>query len=657
MPRILKMKLRVMNVPLKEPEVLQKKHLSGAKNKLKIVVNDNWQACGGDYKEFGTQIGFFMKDGHSFPLTKTWKNMDLAAIERVWVEIHDNANLPPESKKVCIDGMARSWRDWKGRVKKNGYYAFDSNEKRLANCPDGVIAEQWRALIAMWNSEKVQKRAEVNKKNVAKQNFWQSTGKKPLPILKQQLSDEGKSTDRLTVYMASRAASKDEATKKMLENIKLAVGDMPEDLQQDPAAREKLFVDIFGPDKHGRMRCMGRSITPTMIYGRRNGASVGENVRAEFEEKMELQKQEMEARIQEELAAPKFSRLRMVLLMGKTWFISSPASHLQYLISSISSLYRMSLSIINKDWIDLVNRASDGYVSGIEKFIKFAFSNRPPGTKEILCPCKKCSNRYYRDRVTVKEHCVNVGFEKWYKNWTFHGEEYIHLQSTQNQYKEEGKYEDSDVMGDRNVATNMRQLVEEVLGTHDRPREIDEVVQSDEATTKFLELLKDAESQLWEGCEEFTTLSFIVELLHLKAISRWSNKSFTELLKLLKRAMPKSAKIPNSFNGANKMTETKSNRPGRNDDVDTDVGRGMGKATEIALNFVTRTQAHRYVLFNTDAVQPYLQKHLDFLKKTMPRNQGRRIQAEHNEKFDSWFKDYVCGTKENLSEDIKLLAL
>lgn len=124
--------------------------------------------------------------------------------------------------------MSRSWRDWKGRVKKNGYHAFDTDEKRLANCPDGVIGEQWRALIAMWNSEEsqvsdffqfyisfnlhiiqimyvqfdyflqfllilmfmichAQKVATVNKENAAKQDFWQSTGKKPLPVLRQQV--------------------------------------------------------------------------------------------------------------------------------------------------------------------------------------------------------------------------------------------------------------------------------------------------------------------------------------------------------------------------------------------------------------------------------------------------------------------------------------
>lgn len=52
--------------------------------------------------------------------------------------------------------MSRSWRDWKCRVKKNGYHAYETNEERLANRPNGVIAEQWSSLVAMWNLEKSQ---------------------------------------------------------------------------------------------------------------------------------------------------------------------------------------------------------------------------------------------------------------------------------------------------------------------------------------------------------------------------------------------------------------------------------------------------------------------------------------------------------------------
>lgn len=228
------------------------------------------------------------------------------AVERVWEEIQDNTNLPPESKKVCLESMARSWRDWKGRVKKNNYFAYNTDQERLANCPDGVVAEQWSSLVAMWNLETSQKVASKNRENAKKQDHWQATGKKPIPVLKKQLSDEGKLTDRLSVYMATRSKTKKESTKKMLENLGLAITDMPEELQNDPDAREKLFVDIFGKDTHGRVRCMGRGITPTMVHGRRRSATTDESVRsvrAEFEEKMELQKQEMETRMQAEREA------------------------------------------------------------------------------------------------------------------------------------------------------------------------------------------------------------------------------------------------------------------------------------------------------------------------------------------------------------------
>lgn len=60
---------------------------------------------------------------------------------------------------------------------------------------------------------------------------------------------------------------------------------------------------------------------------------------------------------------------------------------------------------------------------------------------------------------------------------------------------------------------NIRKMVQEGFGIssmNEQPHEIDDVVQSDESTTQFLKLLKDAETELYEGCEEFTTLSFVV---------------------------------------------------------------------------------------------------------------------------------------------------
>ena len=52
--------------------------------------------------------------------------------------------------------------------------------------------------------------------------------------------------------------------------------------------------------------------------------------------------------------------------------------------------------------------------------------------------------------------------------------------------------------------------------------------------------------------------------------------------------------------------ETKSNRPLRNYDGGEALGRSVGESLQIHLDNVTWTQTHRYVLFNTDSVKPFL---------------------------------------------------
>ncbi|KAG8364906.1 hypothetical protein BUALT_Bualt18G0047200 [Buddleja alternifolia] len=69
----------------------------------------------------------------------------------------------------------------------------------------------------------------------------------------------------------------------------------------------------------------------------------------------------------------------------------------------------------------------------------------------------------------------------------------------------------------------------------------------------FVELLKKAEQELYPGCSEFSTLSFIVNLLHLKVYNKWSTKSFDMMLKLLKRALPNGETLPKSYYDAKKV--------------------------------------------------------------------------------------------------------
>lgn len=52
--------------------------------------------------------------------------------------------------------------------------------------------------------------------------------------------------------------------------------------------------------------------------------------------------------------------------------------------------------------------------------------------------------------------------------------------------------------------------------------------------------------------------------------------------------------------------ETKSNRPIRNDDGGDIRGRALGETTTFHLQHIEWMQAHRYVLFNTAGVAPFI---------------------------------------------------
>lgn len=54
--------------------------------------------------------------------------------------------------------------------------------------------------------------------------------------------------------------------------------------------------------------------------------------------------------------------------------------------------------------------------------------------------------------------------------------------------------------------------------------------------------------------------------------------------------------------------ESKLNRPVRNDDggdAGQVGGRPLGKQERFSLNLLQKTQAHRYILFNTESITPY----------------------------------------------------
>ncbi|XP_020082534.1 uncharacterized protein LOC109706142, partial [Ananas comosus] len=207
----------------------------------------------------------------------------------------------------------------------------------------------------------------------------------------------------------------------------------------------------------------------------------------------------------------------------------------------------MDLNIIKRllDW----PRGSRQYLEGVGGFLDFAFRNPICSESKIWCPCVKCVNRSKLSREEVYEHLVCNGMLRGYRQWTFHGE-----QIEQNTSSPRHSVED-----DYSKHVDTHQLLPDVFGCG----EDDSMpCPSDSMDTpthnlnveaeNFYNLLKDADQELWPGCE-LTRLSFLVLLFYTKCTNKWSNKSFTNLLEILQLAIPNGKSLPKSFNEAKKI--------------------------------------------------------------------------------------------------------
>jgi hypothetical protein len=89
------------------------------------------------------------------------------------------------------------------------------------------------------------------------------------------------------------------------------------------------------------------------------------------------------------------------------------------------------------------------------------------------------------------------------------------------------------------------------------------------------------------------------------------------------------------------------------------LGRPTSACSTIELDFVSWTQAHRYVLFNYPRIECYTDKHISLLVGNK-RRRKRDVEKEHHKKFHEWFVEHVQDLLEKGQEiptEIVVLSL
>jgi len=181
---------------------------------------------------------------------------------------------------------------------------------------------------------------------------------------------------------------------------------------------------------------------------------------------------------------------------------------------------------MDKTWM-LKHRNTREYVSGVNEFIEHAIAHYSVGLK-IPCPCVMCGNLVRVTEFYLKDHLIRYGITTSYKQWIWHGE----VDNESNVYNGENESNE----GDR---------LEDML------RDIQDGLQNSGSGLNYL--LSDAKEPLYGGCSKFSKLSSVVKLYNIKAANGWSDKSFTDLLGLLKDMLPNGNKLPSRVYDAKKM--------------------------------------------------------------------------------------------------------
>jgi hypothetical protein len=171
----------------------------------------------------------------------------------------------------------------------------------------------------------------------------------------------------------------------------------------------------------------------------------------------------------------------------------------------------------------------------------------------IYCPYKVCNNNVmymYKDCEIIHEHLVQSGFIDNYFIWSKHGETQPRTESIKDEREEANMNVDHVYSHHDNEGLDVEELMQNVTP--------DVFLQCrNKGFDNFKTLNKASRDLLYEECKgcnkEHTMLWMTLELLKLKDSNGWSDSSFSTLLELLSKVLPKPNILPTSTYLAKKI--------------------------------------------------------------------------------------------------------
>jgi len=207
---------------------------------------------------------------------------------------------------------------------------------------------------------------------------------------------------------------------------------------------------------------------------------------------------------------------------------------------------------MDKSWMKETTRSSELYQKGVEEFLRMA-RRCVDVYNMVRCPCRHCTNRYYKHIEVVELHLFHFEIDQTYTRWLFHGKDLDKVNVTTNLDADmNAMIEEIDgveeLLGDIRMGTFVDANIGEFSTTQGQRTD------NHEQRTSFDRMWENDMCELYPGCKKSSKIAFILKMLHIKTICNMTNKAFDMVLNLIKEVLPNGETLPCSYREAKLFT-------------------------------------------------------------------------------------------------------
>ncbi|KAK2373869.1 hypothetical protein QL285_074874 [Trifolium repens] len=181
---------------------------------------------------------------------------------RCWRYSQRKYILPAEARNWAVATAREAWRRYKYDTKRKHFSKYFDMTERLKHRPPKVPEAHFKNLCEYWNKEDIQAISEKNARNIAPLKWVHRMGPQNFSLTREKLhAKEGREPTQSEMFVETRKGNKgkqmDVETRKVISQL--------QEMAENEESNNDAFEAVFGKERPGRFRCLGRNITKTSL--------------------------------------------------------------------------------------------------------------------------------------------------------------------------------------------------------------------------------------------------------------------------------------------------------------------------------------------------------------------------------------------------------